>query len=96
MIQMMQLIGTNGGRNSGPYVLYLMAAVSIAWVVLAIFNPRNMMKGLFSFGRRRYRIGSVRQGVWYLAKTDKQFRVIVGLFGLIMAGLCLYFAVLLT
>jgi hypothetical protein len=58
------------------------------WLLILIFDPGKVAQTIFETGRQ-FRLGPFRYGIWVIAKTKDQFRVISGVIcvGLIVVGL---------
>ncbi len=90
-----ELIASTTSNGAGFLACAVLAALATIQLVIVIVNPKGIVDRFYKFGQKYYRIGSMRQGVWGLAKTARQFRVMTATADALIAILGIYFAFLL-
>lgn len=89
------LFGNAGSSSGGSFACGVLAALAIVQLVVVLLNPRGVADRFFALGQRHYRIGELRQGIWNIAKSARQFRLMVGIADGLLAIVGIYFAIVL-
>jgi hypothetical protein len=94
-VKIQTLWGVGANSNWGFSLLFaLMAAFALSVLAVAVLNPKRVIDKYFEFGRKYFRIGWYRFGVWNQASSSRQFRIQFVIYSVLMASLCIFFAIL--
>jgi hypothetical protein len=83
--------------NSSAWLVWGFAFIAVwglAWMIVSILNPKNILDGIYRLGRKYNRLGPIRFGIWATSKNVRQFRIQFGLTAafLFVFGLIEFFA----
>lgn len=76
-------------------VFLFLAFWGLFWIIISIFNPANLADRSFEFGRKHFRVGPTHLGVWFVAKSVNQFRLMVGLIATFLVVIGIIYALVL-
>jgi len=63
--------------------LWVVMAAGVLAVIIAIFNPWSLADRGFEYGERQ-RIGRLRLGINFYARTPESYRIFLGLVGVVL------------